>query len=273
MGNKVKKGKQGIFHRKRGGFRWVLLMLLGISVPLETGWILNGAKAAKVQALSAESEEFRCFDIKAEELAERAPFRETYFRELAYRSMYGETERVPFFFRWQAEDEIVDSYLDAYGSVLRDISCFPVALDGSGEAGFSYENSWGNARSYGGRRRHEGVDIMTSNNVPGYYPAVSVCDGVVEKIGWLELGGYRIGIRSEHGLYAYYAHLDSYRQGLASGDTVKAGETLGYVGNSGYGKEGTKGKFDVHLHFGMYIDIQGQEVSINPYEILRYLEA
>ncbi|MCI8364317.1 MAG: M23 family metallopeptidase, partial [Eubacterium sp.] len=59
---------------------------------------------------------------------------------------------------------------------------------------------------------------------------------------------------------------------LASGDTVKAGETLGYVGNSGYGKEGTKGKFDVHLHFGMYIDIQGQEVSINPYEILRYLE-
>ena len=99
MGNKVKKGKQGIFHRKRGGFRWVFLMRLGISVPLETGWILNGAKAAKVQALSAESEEFRCFDIKAEELAERAPFRETYFRELAYRSMYGETERVPFFFR------------------------------------------------------------------------------------------------------------------------------------------------------------------------------
>ena len=113
---------------------------------------------------------------------------------------------------------------------------------------------------------------MTSNNVPGYFPAVSICDGVIEKIGWLELGGYRIGIRSEHGLYAYYAHLDSYRQGLASGDTVKAGETLGYVGNSGYGKEGTKGKFDVHLHFGMYIDIQGQEVSINPYEILRYLE-
>ena len=73
-------------------------------------------------------------------------------------------------------------------------------------------------------------------------------------------------------MYAYYAHLDSYRDGLSAGDRVKAGETLGYVGNSGYGEEGTKGKFDVHLHFGMYMDIAGKEVSINPYEILRYLE-
>ena len=59
---------------------------------------------------------------------------------------------------------------------------------------------------------------------------------------------------------------------LKTGDSVRSGETLGYLGNTGYGKEGTRGKFDVHLHFGMYIDIAGEETSVNPYEILRYLE-
>lgn len=251
--------------------RLLILFFVWISVPLETGWILNGAKAAAVVPLSAETEEFRNFDISGEELAKKSPFTEKYYNRLAMR-LVCDGERVPFFFRWQLDEDVMASYRDAYATLLSDVSCFPVAYDGTGEATFSYENSWGNARNYGGDRRHEGVDIMTSNNIPGYFPAVSICDGVIEKIGWLELGGYRIGIRSEHGMYAYYAHLDSYRSGLKAGDTVKAGETIGYVGNTGYGEEGTKGKFDVHLHFGMYIDIAGEEVSVNPYEILRYLE-
>ena len=34
--------------------------------------------------------------------------------------------------------------------------------------------------------------------------------------------------------------------------------------------EGTSGKFQTHLHFGMYItDNSGNEVSINPYWILK----
>ena len=43
---------------------------------------------------------------------------------------------------------------------------------------------------------HEGCDIMAGNNERGYFPIVSMTDGVVERIGWLEKGGYRIGIRS-----------------------------------------------------------------------------
>lgn len=257
--------------KRRKKIKFVLLFAALLLVPAETGWILNGAKAASVPPLTSESEGFRSFDIKAEELAESDPFTEKYYRKLALRLVYG-SGRVPFSFTRQLETGVLDSYCDAYATVLSDIQCFPVAYDQTGGETFSFENSWGNARNYGGDRRHEGVDIMTSNNVPGYFPAVSVCDGVIEKMGWLELGGYRIGIRSEHGMYAYYAHLDSYRSGLAAGDTVRAGETLGYVGNTGYGEEGTRGKFDVHLHFGMYVDIGGKEVSINPYEILRYLE-
>lgn len=65
---------------------------------------------------------------------------------------------------------------------------------------------------------------MPPKNQRDTFAVVSVCDGVVEKIGWLELGGYRIGIRSKTGTYFYYAHLSSYAEGMKQGKTVKAGE-------------------------------------------------
>nr|MBP3599214.1 M23 family metallopeptidase [Eubacterium sp.] len=238
---------------------------------METCWILNGVQADAVTPLSENAEKFRSFDMPAEALASLRNFNEKKCEKLTMQFLYGES-KVPLFFVKQLEPECRKEYTDAMATLLSDVSCFPVAIDGTGAATISYENSWGTARNYGGDRKHEGVDLMTSNNVPGYFPAVSICDGIVEKMGWLELGGYRIGIRSEHGLYAYYAHLDSYQEGLQIGDEVKAGDVLGYVGNTGYGPEGTKGQFDVHLHFGLYMDIHGKEVSVNPYEILRYLE-
>ena len=58
------------------------------------------------------------------------------------------------------------------------------------------------------------------------------------------------------------------------GQTVKAGDLLGFMGDTGYGtREGTKGKFPVHLHLGIYIDSGGEEVSVNPYPALKYLES
>ncbi|MBQ5675193.1 MAG: M23 family peptidase, partial [Lachnospiraceae bacterium] len=65
--------------------------------------------------------------------------------------------------------------------------------------------------------------------------------------------------------------LSSYSN-IENGMRVKAGDLLGFVGDSGYGKEGTVGKFPVHLHVGVYIYDKGQEISLNPYNILCYLE-
>ena len=152
--------------------------------------------------------------------------------------------------------------------LLQEITCFPVRQDAMGEETYFYENSYGQARTYGGKRRHEGIDIMTSNNQPGYFQIQTVCDGVVEKTGWLPLGGYRVGIRSKAGYYYYYAHLDRYAKGIVPGKKVSAGELIGYMGNTGYGAEGTKGKFAVHLHFGIYAP---GEKSINPYYMLQYI--
>ena len=127
-------------------------------------------------------------------------------------------------------------------------------------------------RTYQGERGHEGTDIMPSVNERGVFPVVSMTDGIVENKGWLELGGYRLGIRSPHGAYFYYAHLDSYGN-IQEGDEVKAGDFLGFMGDTGYSKtEGTTGKFPVHLHMGIYLYEEGKEVSVNPYPALMYVK-
>lgn len=151
-------------------------------------------------------------------------------------------------------------------AIWDDLQVFPV------QAEVSYENSWMSERNYGGTRGHEGCDLMPPKNQRELYPVRSITDGTVENIGWLPKGGYRIGIRSPKGGYFYYAHLSSYAEDFEVGDPVSAGTFLGYMGDSGYGEEGTTGKFDVHLHLGIYIRTQkSEEVSINPYWILRYL--
>ncbi len=161
---------------------------------------------------------------------------------------------------------------EIYRSVLEDVRYFPLPMDLVGMETTNFEDSFGDARTYGGERKHEGTDIIPSINERGYFPVLSVSDGVVENLGWLELGGWRIGIYSDSGGYYYYAHLESYAPGLKEGDRVMAGQLLGFMGDTGYGKkEGTKGKFIVHLHFGIYVDVDDKQVSVNPFPILKYL--
>ena len=119
------------------------------------------------------------------------------------------------------------------------------------------------------------VDIMASVKQRGIYPIYSVSDGVVENIGWLRLGGYRIGIRSRHGAYFYYAHLSDYAKDFQIGEEVKAGTLIGFMGDTGYSDTpGTTGNFPVHLHFGVYFDDEsGKEFSVNPFPLLRYLKS
>ncbi len=168
-----------------------------------------------------------------------------------------------------------DHFLELYGynkAILSDLEYFPVPELTNEEADIEYTDTWYKPRTYGGDRKHEGTDLMASNNIRGFFPVISITDGTVEKMGWLEQGGYRIGIRSVAGGYFYYAHLDSYAPELKLGDTVIAGQLLGFMGDSGYGSEGTTGQFDVHLHLGIYVNTDKGEMSINPYWLLRILE-
>ena len=165
------------------------------------------------------------------------------------------------------------SYLAACQAVWDDLQYVRVAESSdNSRLSVSFEDSWMFDRSYGGERGHEGTDIMPSVNEPGRFPVVSMTDGTVESKGWLELGGYRLGIRAPHGAYFYYAHLDSYSD-IEEGDTINAGDLLGFMGDTGYGtEEGTRGKFPVHLHVGIYLYQNEQEISINPYPALSYVQ-
>ena len=162
-----------------------------------------------------------------------------------------------------------------YGALAEDLRVFPVPRNTDPSCLFvTYDNGWGDPRTYGGDRRHEGCDVMGDSYPDGTYPVLSMTDGVVEKIGWLPLGGYRIGIRSDNGIYYYYAHMASYAAGMSEGVRVEAGTELGRMGSTGYSEtEGTSGNFATHLHVGIYIPVEGQEdLSVNPYYLLLYLE-
>lgn len=168
----------------------------------------------------------------------------------------------------QYKGELYMDLCSSYEAVWADLEYFPVPGDD-----ISFEDTWLARRTYGGERYHEGTDLFGSVKEPGYYPIISMTDGVVEQIGWLPLGGYRIGLRTEHGGYFYYAHLSSYEKEFEIGEYVSAGDFLGYMGNTGYGEEGTKGQFPVHLHLGIYIQTATrEELSVNPYWVLKAME-
>lgn len=193
---------------------------------------------------------------------------------VAKRKVSDEEFRAAFFSEEMRQEEVQmsEQCRRYFRQVETEAVYFPVpesSLDPSLET--SFVDSWMGERNYAGKRGHEGTDIMAAKNERGLYPVVSITDGVVTNLGWLDTGGYRVGITTEDGTYYYYAHLDSYAN-IKEGGKVKAGELLGYMGDSGYGEEGTTGKFDVHLHVGIYFYEDGEEISVNPYWLLKFLE-
>lgn len=173
---------------------------------------------------------------------------------------------------WKTEEWLSDEGRALLRAVEREVVYFPVPESSKTPSlTTSFVDTWQAERNYQGKRGHEGTDIMAGENTRGLYPVLSMTDGTVANMGWLDKGGYRIGVISDSGTYYYYAHLDSYAN-LKEGDEVKAGQLLGYMGDSGYGPEGTKGQFAVHLHVGIYIYLNGEEISLNPYYVLCALE-
>ena len=91
-------------------------------------------------------------------------------------------------------------------------------------------------------------------------------------MGWNDYGGWRVGIRDMHNTYHYYAHLSGFNKEVKEGDIVEPGTVIGYVGSSGYGKEGTSGRFPPHLHYGMYKYNGRTEWAFDPYPYLKIWE-
>jgi murein DD-endopeptidase MepM/ murein hydrolase activator NlpD len=103
----------------------------------------------------------------------------------------------------------------------------------------------------GGRRRHQGIDIFATTGTPVYASA----DGEVVYSERRPTGGFGNAVQLKHsdGYITKYAHLNSLA-GYAPGDTVRAGDVIGYVGDTGNAK-GTP----PHLHYEIWRNGSMQE--------------
>ena len=105
----------------------------------------------------------------------------------------------------------------------------------------SYINSYGAARS--DVTYHHGDDIFGELG----QPLVAVADGTVFSVGWNKVGGNRLWILDQQGNQFYYAHLSAFSTAATNGAHVKAGQVVGFMGDTG-DAEGTP----YHLHFEVH---------------------
>jgi murein DD-endopeptidase MepM/ murein hydrolase activator NlpD len=92
-----------------------------------------------------------------------------------------------------------------------------------------------------GKRVHRAVDILA----PKGTPVLSTDVGYVLKLRMGGSGGITIyAVDPDDRFVYYYAHLDRYRKGLAEGQRLQKGDTIGYVGTTGNAPRDTP-----HLHF------------------------
>ena len=147
----------------------------------------------------------------------------------------------------------------------------------------SYEDTWGAPRPQGG---HEGSDLMSPTGIPEF----AITDGTIvpvsgaNKNGWNRLGGYTVMVEAAYdigpikkGDLFYYAHMDR-ESALPIGTKVRAGQRIGAVGDTGEGREATRGNFPPHLHLGWYdAGADGDRTvlesgAMSPYPLLVWLE-
>lgn len=194
---------------------YVLLAALVVFICICTASLTEGRLPLKREALTLQNDNLRAMRIEltAEEIAQYAdecnlPVGEYLCTLMAAENWTADVQTAQSLTHKQAvalRNRLVRHYPEEfykmsslYAGLVADMQCFPIPVSkGNEQMWVEYCDSWGLERTYGGERRHEGTDIMAQNNTPGIYPVLSATAGTVTNIGWLELGGWRIGITSE----------------------------------------------------------------------------
>jgi murein DD-endopeptidase MepM/ murein hydrolase activator NlpD len=110
---------------------------------------------------------------------------------------------------------------------------------------------------------HHGDDIFAQLGAP----LLACADGIVFSVGWNDVGGNRLWLRDSQGNEFYYAHLSAFSPLAKNGRHVKAGEVIGFVGNTGDAQTTPP-----HLHFEVHpfsLLFMGYDGAVDPTAYLR----
>jgi murein DD-endopeptidase MepM/ murein hydrolase activator NlpD len=108
---------------------------------------------------------------------------------------------------------------------------------------------------------HAGDDIFAA----GGTPILAVADGTLQQVGTLPCSGNRVWLRSTRGDRFFYAHLESFASITQNGAKVKAGQVIGFLGNTGQAVDRPS-----HLHFEIH---PAGGLAVDPYPFLRAWES
>jgi hypothetical protein len=142
-----------------------------------------------------------------------------------------------------------DLGLTAEEAAIAGFGHFPVA----GMA--DYADDWWEPRFGPPFHLHQGTDIFGARGTPVRAPYAGVVrfeDG--------GLGGKGAYVTQADGTFYYMAHLDSFAKNLSNGKTVKQGDVVGYLGDSGNALGGSP-----HVHFEIH---PKGGAAVNPKPIL-----
>jgi murein DD-endopeptidase MepM/ murein hydrolase activator NlpD len=103
---------------------------------------------------------------------------------------------------------------------------------------------------------HTGVDISTSYGTPVIAPA----DGMVKSADFVNGYGRTVMLDHGHGISTLFGHLSGFA--VTSGEYVRRGEVIGYVGSSGRST-------GAHLHY----EVRIHDTPVNPHKYLRTIWA
>lgn len=131
---------------------------------------------------------------------------------------------------------LIDAGLSREEAIALGFGQFPVG----GQANFS--DDWWYPRFTPVFHLHEGTDIFGAAGTPVRAPD----DGVLrQSVGGV--GGFAAYVTAADGTYYYMAHLAGFVEGQQTGQRVKRGEVVGYVGDSGNAKGSAP-----HVHFELH---------------------
>ncbi len=104
-----------------------------------------------------------------------------------------------------------------------------------------WADTFGDSRA--GVAFQHGVDILGALG----QPLVAVADGTLFDVGWSQAAGNRLWLRDRQGNTFYYSHLSAFSTLAQKGARVKAGQVIGFIGDTG-----NAGGLPSHLHFEVH---------------------